>query len=54
MFASTNVVIELGAVLGLLMGWQFVVAEAFVAVALIALMWLSISLFLPQTIKCEI
>ena len=27
MFASTNLAIELGAVLWLLMGWQFVVAE---------------------------
>src|SRR5437868_1968622 len=54
MFASTNLVIELGAVLWLLMGWQFVVAEIFGAFVLITLMWLLINLFLPQTIEREI
>src|SRR5438309_9076448 len=54
MFASTNLVVELGAVLWLLMGWQFVVAEIFGAFVLITLMWLLINLFLPQTIEREI
>src|SRR5437588_7718225 len=54
MFASTNLVIELGAVLWLLMGWQFVIAEVFGAFVLIALMWLLVTLLLPQTIEQEI
>src|SRR6516162_1968559 len=35
MFASTNLVVELGAVLWLLMGWQFVLAEILGAFVLI-------------------
>jgi uncharacterized protein len=54
MFASTNLVIELGAVLWVLMGWTFVVAEFVGAFILIALMWLLIRLFLPQNIETEI
>ena len=53
-FASTNLVIELGAVLWILMGWQFVVAEIFGTFVLITLMWFLISLFLPQTVEREI
>jgi hypothetical protein len=53
MFASTNLVAELGAVLWLLMGWQFVVAEAFGAFVLIALMWLLIRLFFPKELENE-
>ena len=34
MFASTNLVIELGAVLWVLMGWQFVFTEIFGALRL--------------------
>ena len=40
MFASTNLVIELGAVLWLLMGWRFVLAEVVGSFALIGLLWL--------------
>src|SRR6476619_7827960 len=54
MFASTNLVIELGAVLWVLMGWQFVLAEIFGALVLIILMWLLIGLFLPKTLETEI
>src|SRR5437773_11306270 len=54
MFASTNLVIELGAVLWVLMGWQFVLAEIFGALVLIILMWLLIRLFLPETLETEI
>src|SRR5438309_8570223 len=53
-FPSTNLVLELGAVLWILMGWQFVVAEIFGTFVLITLMWLLINLFLPQTIEREI
>src|SRR5438477_5759236 len=54
MFASTNLVIELGAVLWVLMGWQFVLAEVFGAFVLIMLMWLLVLLFFPQELETEI
>src|SRR6478672_1822471 len=54
MFASTNLVIELGAVLWVLMGWQFVLAEIFGALVLILLMWSLIRLFLPKTLETQI
>ena len=54
MFASTNLVIELGAVLWVLMGWQFVLAEIFGAFVLIVVMWLLIRLFLPKNLETEI
>jgi uncharacterized protein len=54
MFASTNLVIELGAVLWVLMGWQFVLAEIFGALVLIIIMWLLIRLFLPRNLETEI
>lgn len=40
MFASTNLVIELGIVLWLLLGWQFAVAEFVGGAIMIALFWL--------------
>src|SRR5438477_5412030 len=54
MFASTNLVIELGVVLGVLMGWQFVLAEVLGAFMLIIMMWLLIRLFLPKNLHTEI
>jgi uncharacterized protein len=54
MFASTNLVIELGAVLWVLMGWQFVLAEIFGAFILITFMWLMIRWFLPRNLEREI
>jgi uncharacterized protein len=54
MFASTNLVIELGAVLWVLMGWQFVLAEIFGAFILISIMWLMIRWFLPKNLETEI
>ena len=54
MFASTNLVIELGAVLWVLMGWQFVFAEVLGALMLIPIMWLLIRLFLPKTLETQI
>src|SRR5437868_11394787 len=54
MFASTNLVIGLGAVIWVLMGWQFVLAEIFGALVLIILMWLLIRLFLPKTLETQI
>src|SRR2546428_1057399 len=54
MFASTNLVIELGAVLWVLMGWQFVLAEIAGAFLLIAIMWPLICLFLPKNLEAQI
>src|SRR5947209_16522009 len=53
MFASTNLVIELGAVLWLLMGWQFVLAEVVGSFVLIGTMWLLMSIFFPRTLEGE-
>ena len=51
MFASTNLVIELGAVLWLLMGWNFVLAEIVGALVLIGVMWLLMSIFFPHELE---
>src|SRR5256885_16694309 len=53
MFASTNLVVELGAVLWLLMGWQFVLAEIIGSVVLIGAMWLLMSIFFPKELETE-
>ena len=53
MFASTNLVFELGFVLWLLMGWQFVLAETVGAFVLIAVMWLLVTLTLPHGLEDE-
>jgi uncharacterized membrane protein YraQ (UPF0718 family) len=54
MFASTNLVIELGVVLWILMGWRFVLAEIVGAFVLIALMWWLVAAFLPRKEEEEI
>jgi uncharacterized membrane protein YraQ (UPF0718 family) len=51
MFASTNLVVELGAVLWLLMGWHFVLAEVIGALVLIGSMWLLMSIFFPKQLE---
>jgi uncharacterized protein len=51
MFASTNLVIELGTVLWVLMGWQFVLAEILGAFVLIGVMWLLMSIFFPRQLE---
>jgi uncharacterized protein len=51
MFASTNLVIELGAVLWLLMGWRFVLAEVIGAFVLIGVMWLLMLIFFPKRLE---
>jgi uncharacterized membrane protein YraQ (UPF0718 family) len=53
MFASTNLVVELGAVLWLLMGWRFVLAEILGAFVLIGTMWLLASVFFPRKLEEE-
>jgi uncharacterized membrane protein YraQ (UPF0718 family) len=51
MFASTNLVVELGAVLWLLMGWRFVLAEVIGAFVLIGTMWLLMSILFPRNLE---
>jgi uncharacterized protein len=53
MFASTNLVFELGAVLWLLMGWLFVLAEVIGAFVLIGVMWLIVRVTLPKSLENE-
>ena len=53
MFASTNLVFELGFILWLLLGWQFVLAELVGAFILIAVMWLLVTLTLPPGLENE-
>jgi uncharacterized membrane protein YraQ (UPF0718 family) len=48
MFASTNLVLELGIVLWIFLGWHFVLAEAVGSFVLIGAMWLLVSLFFPK------
>ena len=48
LLASTNLVIELGIVIAVFLGWQFVVGEYAGGVLLILLMWLFVRLTLPQ------
>jgi uncharacterized membrane protein YraQ (UPF0718 family) len=51
MFASTNLVFELGFLLWLLLGWPFVLAEVIGAFVLIAVMWLLVKLTLPKGLE---
>jgi uncharacterized protein len=48
MFASTNLVLELGFILWILLGWTFLFAEVIGAFILIAVMWLLVKLTLPK------
>src|SRR6267143_6317840 len=51
MFASTNLVFELGAMIWVLLGWQFVLAEVVGAFVLIALMWLLVRKIFPKNLE---
>lgn len=53
MFASTNLVLELGAVVWLLLGWRFFVAEFVGAFVLIGLMSLLVRLIFPKNLEDE-
>jgi uncharacterized membrane protein YraQ (UPF0718 family) len=53
MFASTNLVIELGLILWQLMGWQFALAEWLGGVVLIAIMALLVRLTYPKRVVEE-
>lgn len=51
MLASTNLVIELGIIIGVFLSWQFVVGEYLGGVFLILLMWLLVRLTLPKSLE---
>ncbi len=51
MFASTNLVLELGFILWILLGWTFIFAEIVGAFILIAVMWLLVKLTLPKGLE---
>ena len=51
MFASTNLVFELGFILWILLGWTFLLAEVVGAFILIAVMWLLVKLTLPKGLE---
>jgi len=51
LLASTNLVIELGIVIAVFLGWQFVVGEYVGGILLILLMWLLVKLSLPQGLR---
>jgi len=53
LFASTNLVIELGVVLYLLMGWQFMAAEWLGGVLLIIIMGLIVTLTYPKRLVTQ-
>jgi len=53
MFASTNLVAELGAVLWLLLGWQFLLANIAGAFLLIILLWFFSRLLFPRNLEAE-
>ena len=53
MFASTNLVAELGAVLWLLLGWRFLAANIVGAFILIGLVWSMTSVFFPRGLEDE-
>ena len=54
MFASTNLVVELGGILWLLIGWRFVLAEVVGAFVLIGLMWVLARLIFPKDLEQEV
>ena len=53
MFASTNLVIELGIILWILMGWQFVLAEFVGSAVLIALVAFFFKFVVPKSVRDE-
>ena len=53
MFASASLVGGLGAVLWLLMGWRFVLAEIIGSFVLIGVMWLLVKMIFPKDVEGE-
>lgn len=53
LLASTNLVIELGIVIGVFLGWQFIVGEYVGGILLILLMWLLVRVTFPTDLVDE-
>ncbi|MDQ6912258.1 MAG: permease [Verrucomicrobiota bacterium] len=53
LLSSTNLVIELGIVLWMLMGWRFVLAEVAGAFVMVAIMWLLVWMTAPRKLVQE-
>jgi uncharacterized membrane protein YraQ (UPF0718 family)/YHS domain-containing protein len=53
MFASTNLVIELGVVLWILLGWQFALAEFIGGAVMILLLWLILPRVIPAALASK-
>lgn len=51
MLASTNLVVELGIIIGVFLSWQFVVGEYVGGILLIIIMWIVIRLTLPKGLE---
>jgi len=51
LLSSTNLVIELGIIIAVFLGWQFVVGEYLGGILLILLMWLFVRLTLPKKLE---
>jgi len=54
MFASTNLIVELGLMILVLLGWEFLVAELLGALVLIAVMAVIVDLTLPESLFDEV
>jgi len=54
MFASTNLIVELGLMILILLGWEFLVAELLGGLILIAVMAVIVHLTLPETLFDEV
>ncbi len=54
MFASTNLIVELGLMIVILLGWEFLVAELFGGLILIAVMAVLVHLTLPENLFEEV
>lgn len=54
MFASTNLIVELGLMILILLGWEFLVAELLGGLILIAVMALLVHLTLPENLFSEV
>jgi uncharacterized membrane protein YraQ (UPF0718 family) len=54
MFASTNLIVELGLMILILLGWEFLVAELLGGIILIAVMAVIVHLTLPETLFEEV
>ncbi|SME92605.1 permease [Desulfovibrio gilichinskyi] len=53
MLASTNLVVELGIIIGVFLSWQFVAGEYIGGILLILIMWIVVRLTLPKGLESQ-